>query len=361
MGISLLQRDLDYLYMNFEFRCYAVPNLARSLSNMSIENGTIIDGVHRYPINGIKVVVVGAGVAGLGTALECWRKGCEVTVLERGEKLSTLGWFSFISCRGELMLYLGDYFTLPPSALVNMKYFPHMLEMYHTCVYDCTISLWTPSGKELFSKYPEWKRDNTSHVSPDVNVSFLNMRSQWAKMQLDQLNRLSIPVVFRQVVTGVEESEEEVVVSTQGGEEYSCDLCVVANGIATKMKGFETSGAVHVADTGYAVARVAFPLETIRRDSPAYELVKDVKQHPDFRVYVGKDVHLILFLTAGHVAWVFTHKVRLHHTIICRQAEFRVRTTGLPRNHGATSTLPTNSSPNSTKPTSVGIRPSSIS
>ena len=57
-------------------------------SNMS---ESVIDGVHRSPNNGIKVIVVGAGVGGLGAAMECFRKGCEVVVLERGDKLSPLG------------------------------------------------------------------------------------------------------------------------------------------------------------------------------------------------------------------------------------------------------------------------------
>ena len=51
----------------------------------------ITDGVHRLPENGIKVVIIGAGVGGLQAALECWRKGCDVVVLEKAEKLSTLG------------------------------------------------------------------------------------------------------------------------------------------------------------------------------------------------------------------------------------------------------------------------------
>ena len=54
-------------------------------------NGTVVDGVHRAPENGIKVIVIGSGVGGLCAALECWRKGCDVQVLERSEKLSPLG------------------------------------------------------------------------------------------------------------------------------------------------------------------------------------------------------------------------------------------------------------------------------
>ena len=114
----------------------------------------------------------------------------------------------------------------------------------------------------------------------------------------------------------MDESDNGVVVETKEGIEYQCDVCVLANGIATKMNGFNTEGAQHVLDTGYAAARVSFPVETINKDSLAYQLVKDVQTHPDFRVYVGADVHLILFLTPGHVAWVFTHKVRVSAAVM---------------------------------------------
>lgn len=52
---------------------------------------TIVDGVVRRPDNGIKVIIIGAGVAGLQTALECWRNGCDVTVIERAEDMSSVG------------------------------------------------------------------------------------------------------------------------------------------------------------------------------------------------------------------------------------------------------------------------------
>ena len=50
-----------------------------------------VDGVNRLNKNDISIVIIGAGVAGLQAALECWRKGCDVVVLERAEKLSALG------------------------------------------------------------------------------------------------------------------------------------------------------------------------------------------------------------------------------------------------------------------------------
>lgn len=56
---------------------------------------TIIDGVIRLPQLGIRVIVVGAGVGGLMAAMECWRKGCDVVVIERAAEVSPLGmWYN---------------------------------------------------------------------------------------------------------------------------------------------------------------------------------------------------------------------------------------------------------------------------
>lgn len=56
-----------------------------------VHQTTIVDNVVRYPPTGIKVVVVGAGPGGLMTALECWRKGHQVEVLEKAPVFSTIG------------------------------------------------------------------------------------------------------------------------------------------------------------------------------------------------------------------------------------------------------------------------------
>ena len=283
---------------------------------MAIGQETTVDGIERLSSTGIRVLIIGAGVAGLGAALECWRKGCEVTVLERNAEPSSAGENNprprnhEIEASRDAEHASGDFFTLPPSALANVKYYPRMVDEYNSQVFNCTTSLWSPSGKLLFTRYPEWRRDKPAHPAPTLDVSFLNMRSKWAKMQLNQLQRCGVPVNFGQTVESVHESQDQVIVRTKDGKEYSCDVCMLANGVATKMPGFETEGAMHVVDSGYAAARVAFPRTAIKKDSPAYDIVKDVPEHPDFRVYVGSDVHLILFLTADHVGWVFTHKVR---------------------------------------------------
>jgi len=49
------------------------------------------DGVQRFPKNGVRVAIIGGSVGGLQAGLECWRKGCDVVVLEQAQKLSPIG------------------------------------------------------------------------------------------------------------------------------------------------------------------------------------------------------------------------------------------------------------------------------
>ncbi|KIW21072.1 hypothetical protein PV08_01651 [Exophiala spinifera] len=255
------------------------------------ESPAVVDGVHRLPRNGIKVIVIGAGVGGLQAALECWRKGCDVVVLEKAESLSPLG----------------DYFTITPSALTTLKDYPSMHADYHKCVYDCSIHVYTPSGLSIHSAMPEWKQPGAVHSAPDVDISFLKRRPVYAQMQLDQLNRLDIPVHWGEAVTAVREEDDLVIVVTSLGNQFVGDVCIGANGIGSKIPGFDTGPETKVQDSGYAAARVAFPRSTIEAGSLASTLFKNIDVQPEFRTYVGHDIHLILFLTRDWVAFTFTH------------------------------------------------------
>lgn len=60
------------------------------MTNTSI-NLTSMPDVQRRPDTGITAVIVGGGVGGIMTALECWRKGIQVRIFERSLKPETEG------------------------------------------------------------------------------------------------------------------------------------------------------------------------------------------------------------------------------------------------------------------------------
>lgn len=179
---------------------------------------------------------------------------------------------------------------------------------YHQAVYDCSISVYTPSGDHLLSLEPEWNR-GIVHAAPDVSISFLKRRPVWAQMQLDQLNRLKVPVYMGDKAVSVCEEEERVIVTTSSGNQFVCDVCIGANGVGSIIPGFDTGPEIAVQDTGYAIARLAFPRSAIKEGSPASTILNSAGSRPEFRTYVGNDIHLILFLTQDWVAFAFTHRV----------------------------------------------------
>ncbi|KAH8800240.1 hypothetical protein F5884DRAFT_891084 [Xylogone sp. PMI_703] len=140
---------------------------------------------------------------------------------------------------------------------------------------------------------PQWKRPGVIHAAPDVDISFLKRRPVYAQMQLDQRNRLNIPIHWGEKVVSVLEKHDSVIVTTASGKEYIGDICIGANGIGSYIPGFNAGPDVAIQDSGYAVARVAFPRTAIKNGTPA--------------TYVGSDIHLILFLTPDWVAFALTH------------------------------------------------------
>ena len=59
--------------------------------------GRYENAVHpdRQPLTGISILIIGAGVGGIISALECWRKGHTVRILERSHGPVETGQFKY--------------------------------------------------------------------------------------------------------------------------------------------------------------------------------------------------------------------------------------------------------------------------
>ena len=59
--------------------------------NMFEEERSTNDNTPRCSETGLDILIVGGGIGGLMCALECWRKGHSVRVLERSKEENQLG------------------------------------------------------------------------------------------------------------------------------------------------------------------------------------------------------------------------------------------------------------------------------
>lgn len=64
---------------------------------MAPNSSSTLESVKRMPETGINVVIVGAGIGGLWTALECWRKGHTVRIFDKTKAPDTHGMRCFKS------------------------------------------------------------------------------------------------------------------------------------------------------------------------------------------------------------------------------------------------------------------------
>ena len=64
-----------------------------SSKTITVDNSPQLSGddAKRYPPSGVSVLIVGAGLGGLFAALECWRKGHEVRIIDRLPVASAAG------------------------------------------------------------------------------------------------------------------------------------------------------------------------------------------------------------------------------------------------------------------------------
>ncbi|KAI1260506.1 FAD/NAD(P)-binding domain-containing protein [Xylariaceae sp. FL1019] len=260
-------------------------------------SGETVDGVHRHAPSGIKVVISGGGVGGLLAALECWRAGHEVELLEQNDSLSTLG----------------DFFAIGPSALSTFHYYPKMLEEYKETSWNSPLWWCDPSGKKLISEIVEWNRPGAEphaaaeHIS---TVGFIQTRPRIMHMMEDQMKRLGIPIFYGRKVVSYEEDGQLGVarVSTATGEVFVGDVIVAAEGIGTKSHQIVTGHPVPIVPSGYAIMRAAFSPQCITPGSKGAELLLKPGEVPEVRTYFGDNMHLITLFTHDTVGFAFTHK-----------------------------------------------------
>ncbi|CAJ2504337.1 Uu.00g117310.m01.CDS01 [Anthostomella pinea] len=267
--------------------------MAQSSPSHAIET---VDGVERSPRTGIKVVISGAGIGGMFAALECWRKGNDVEIVEQNAALSTIG----------------DFFAIGPSALSTLHYFPRMLSEYNATTWNSPLWWCDPSGKKLISELPEWNRPGAApHAAKDVPVvGFIKLRPQIMQMMEDQIKRLGITIFYGRKVVGYEEDvpSGKARVRTASNEVFTGDVVVAAEGIGTRSHEIVTGGPVPFVPSGYAIIRGAFSPTLIAPNSKGAELLLHPGQTPEVRTYFGEDMHLITLFTHEKVGLAFTHK-----------------------------------------------------
>lgn len=228
-------------------------HIIMSSSFQETRDPVVVDGVHRLSPTGISILIVGGGVGGMMTALESWRQGHNVRILERNEKLDTIG----------------DCFGILPPAWSTLRLFPTMKEQFERESYDVEFSFWRYEGRLIDHRgEAEWNYPGAVHSAQDVRVPWIETRSSITNMLSKQCERLGINIEYGNTAVSYDENENEAIVTVTRLDgttsRETADIVVAADGVATTSHDHITGRKVRAESSGYALYRGMIPMDLLK-------------------------------------------------------------------------------------------------
>ncbi|KAF2173599.1 hypothetical protein M409DRAFT_15878 [Zasmidium cellare ATCC 36951] len=249
--------------------------------------------VQRDPPTGISVLISGAGVGGLTSALEFWRKGCDVRVLERAKESLTTG----------------DTFQIGPSVRHMFKHYPELQRRHDEVDYNPLFCKSKHTGERMMKPVPF-----ASITTPDKNgyrpSSSTHSRPKFHKILLEQMERLGIEIEFGKEVVdyyeGVKSAKAGVVL--KDGSKEEADLVIAADGLRGKSWSLVAGEPVPVRSSGSAVFRAAYPVELAIKDpevAARFPLEEDGTSI--FELWLGPGMFATFWRNDESMMWSITH------------------------------------------------------
>ncbi|KAK6827176.1 hypothetical protein PG987_010517 [Apiospora arundinis] len=260
--------------------------------------------VMRHPETGIRVLVCGAGLGGLACALECWRKGHTVEVLDRSAG----------------PVWTGDNIQIQPSAVLMWRHWPEMGYEIEANQYDVGMSYYRHSGERIYGPAPPMFND-AEHLAGRRGFSSVNAhaRIKLYRAFLRQVARIGLQIEWGAKVAEYWEDTAQGVggVVLEDGRKRAADIVVAADGVRTKSSTIVSGMPTGLQRSGKALYRAAFPIEHALRDPLVQEMwnfKKDDK--PIWQFWIGNGCHASMALTHDVAFWGFmhTHDVTAHES-----------------------------------------------
>ncbi|KAH7340042.1 hypothetical protein BKA66DRAFT_479434 [Pyrenochaeta sp. MPI-SDFR-AT-0127] len=238
----------------------------------------------RLPPSGIKVIIVGAGFAGIAAAIECDRKGHFVTLLEKSISIDEITRF-------------GDIISFDPNGARNFERWPGVIEAMQKVARQTTwLDLYHWKGdfvtRQNFEEEKKW--------GPRIN----GHRGELYSIMYEHAILRGLDVRLAQRVTDYFEDEEKAGVIVNG-ERLIADIVIAAEGVRSRGRKIVLGFDDKPKSSGYAVYRSWFSGDAIKNNPKLKHLV-DGDSHCG---WIGPDLHFLASSLKGgkEFNWVFTH------------------------------------------------------
>lgn len=233
--------------------------------------------------SGIKVVIVGAGFAGITAAIECTRKGHSCLVLDSVKEMKQLG--DIISFGSNSSRIFGRW----PG--VHQKLWPicHHSDKLEYKMWD--------TGEHIYTQY--WNDEQ------EYGIRYNGRRGEIHKIVYDHALSQGIEIRLGQQVTEYFENGREAGV-VSNGERITGDVVLGADGVRSNARALVLGFDDKPKPSGYAIYRAWMNSEELAKN----ELTRGLVKGDTHTGWLGPDVH---FLAASikdgkEFSWLFTHK-----------------------------------------------------
>ncbi|KAF6787322.1 FAD binding domain protein [Colletotrichum musicola] len=232
--------------------------------------------IERQPSSGLSILIVGGGIAGLGFAIEAYRKGHDVRIIDRRPHFDDYG----------------DIIGIGNSVLHSMGHWPGFLD-------ECRKSLFAK-----ISSYDAYSYDDRrlGKLGEGLGMS----RSEFHSLLHQYAQRVGVPIRHSARAVDYFETNEQAGVVLEDGEEIAADIVVAADGIGSRSWRLVAGTKEQPISSGFAMFRSTFPVELALRNPLVAEGLAGTEVVS--RLYFGPGAHLVLGKTPKDMIWMLTHK-----------------------------------------------------
>ncbi|KAI1349073.1 putative monooxygenase [Xylaria sp. FL0043] len=235
--------------------------------------------------SGLRIIVVGAGFAGLTAAIECHRKGHSVILLEKFPELKLLG----------------DIISFGPNSSRIFQRWPgvaEQLDVLSQRADGLVIKNWL--GETLLTQ--TWTKEQA-----EFGIRFDGHRGEFHEIVYKHALEIGVDVRLGQRVEDYFENGDEAGVVLESGEKLTANVVLAAEGVRSRGRKIVLGYDDKPKASGYAVYRSWFDADEVAKDPDLRYFTDNGDKHV---AWLGPDVHFIAASVKNgkDFSWVCTHK-----------------------------------------------------